>query len=403
MPDVPMPRLSDSMEEGTLVQWLKADGETVARGEEIAEIETDKATMPYEADADGVLRHRVAEGAAVAVGATIATIGEDGAAPVAESTSAAAPAPSPATTAAPAAAAAAQARANGVSVSPVARRAAQRLGVALAGLRGSGPHGRILKADVVAAGNGAGPAAAAVAAATPADAGGAKGATTVVPLSRVQQTIARRMAESKATIPEFTLQVDVDMGAASDLREQLRAAALDPLPSFNDLLVKAAGLALRAHPRANGSYRDGAFELHERVNVGVAVAAPDALLVPTVFDADGRPLTEIARETRALAERARAGTLTPPELAAGTFTVSNLGMLGVDRFAGIVNPPQAAILCAGRIAPRALVGPDGAIAARPALTLTLVSDHRILYGADAAAFLAELRRLLEQPLTLLAA
>jgi pyruvate dehydrogenase E2 component (dihydrolipoamide acetyltransferase) len=232
----------------------------------------------------------------------------------------------------------------------------------------------------------------------PTQTGTAKGDVTVVKLTRIQQVIARRMAESKATVPEFTLRSELDMEACVALRAQLKALGGD-VPSYNDMVVKASALALREFPRANGSYRDGSFELHSRVNVGVAVAATDALVVPTIFDADRKSLREIARESRSLAERVRAGTVTPPELSGGTFTVSNLGMYGVTDFTAVINPPQAAILAVGALAPRAVVR-AGDLVARHTMGVTLACDHRILYGADAAQFLARIRELLEQPLAL---
>jgi pyruvate dehydrogenase E2 component (dihydrolipoamide acetyltransferase) len=215
----------------------------------------------------------------------------------------------------------------------------------------------------------------------------------------MQQTIARRMAESKATIPDFTLQSDVDMEECVKLRTELKRMSSMQTPTYNDMVVKACALALREHPHANGSYRDGALQLHSRVNVGVAVAAQDALVVPTVFDADEKSLGEIARETRALAERVRDATITPPELGGGTFTVSNLGMYGIASFAAIINPPQAAILSVGSVARRAVVR-DEQLLARHTMALTLVCDHRILYGAGAAEFLARIRELLEAPAAL---
>ena len=207
------------------------------------------------------------------------------------------------------------------------------------------------------------------------------------------------MAESKATIPDFTLNIEVDMEGAVALRAELKALELPVTPTYNDMVVKASAIALREFPRANGSYRDGRFELHSRVNVGVAVAAQDALVVPTVFDADAKSLTTIATETRALAGRVREGVVTPPELSGGTFTVSNLGMFGVTSFTAVINPPQAAILSVGALAQRAVVR-DGAIVARHTMDLTLACDHRILYGADAAQFLARVRDLLQRPLAL---
>ncbi len=240
----------------------------------------------------------------------------------------------------------------------------------------------------------------------------AKGETTVVELTRTQATIARRMAESKATIPDFELQIDVDMEACVALRSELGRLApkaahggaegsppAHAVPTYNDMIVKAAALALLEHPRANGSYRDGQVQIHSRVNVGVAVATHDALIVPTVFDADEKSLGEIARETNTLVERVRGGTITPPELGGGTFTVSNLGMYGIRSFTAIINPPQAAILSVGELQPRAVADGDE-VDIRRMLTLTLACDHRILYGADAALFLARIRELLQTPTAL---
>lgn len=228
-----------------------------------------------------------------------------------------------------------------------------------------------------------------------------KGEVTTQELSRGQQVVARRTAEAKAIVPEFSLQVDVDMEAVVALRAQLRAATAedDAAPTYNDIVVKAVAVALREFPRANGAYKDGRFELHARVNVGIAVAAEDALVVPTVTDADRKPLGELARETRGLIERARAGTMASPELSGGTFTVSNLGMFGVDRFEAIIAPPQAAVLAVGSIAPRGVVR-DGELVVRHTMTATLACDHRILYGADAARFLSRVRELLEAPVAL---
>jgi pyruvate dehydrogenase E2 component (dihydrolipoamide acetyltransferase) len=295
----------------------------------------------------------------------------------------------------------------------VARRIAAELGIDLATLVGSGPRGRIVKADVHAAAEGGGvaveapvvpviePPAAPAPAAAPVAApeSGAKGDVQVVELSSVQRTIARRMSESRATVPDFELRVAVDMTGCVELRARLKELA-DAAPTYNDMIVKACALALREHPRVNGSYRDGRFELYSRVNVGVAVAAGDALIVPTVFDADRKSLGEIARTTRGLAAKVRDGKITPPELAGGTFSVSNLGMFGIDSFTAVVNSPQAAILAVGAMAPRAVVDDSGRVVARQTLDLTLASDHRILYGADAAQFLARVRELLEQPLAL---
>ena len=447
-----MPRLSDSMEEGTILKWLKGDGDEVSRGDELVEIETDKANMTYEADSDGTLQIVAKEGDTLPVGEVIARLGDgaapsgDGAgaeraegegddepeadddsepdgqdaeaeperqreerqAPVAEKEPDAQERPAPS----------ANGAADGdgrVKASPVARRMAREMGLELQGLSGSGPGGRIVKADVEAASREGGASAPAPAeeeaapererrapAAPVADGGGgkAKGEVSVQDLSRAQQVVARRMAESKATAPDFQLHVDVDMEEAVGLRERLKEAAGDGVfPSLNDFVVKASALALREHPRANGAYRDGRFELYSRVNVGIAVAANDALVVPTIFDADAKSLGRIAAEARDLAERVREGAITPPEVSGGTFTVSNLGMYGITSFSAVINPPQAAILSVGAVEPRP-VARDGFVVVRQAMTMTLACDHRILYGAPAAEFLARVRELLEQPLAL---
>ncbi len=229
----------------------------------------------------------------------------------------------------------------------------------------------------------------------------AKGQVSYEDLSKTQQVIARRMAESKATAPHFYLRASVDMSEAVAGREMVKARALpgDVVPSFNDMVVKACALALREHPRANGAYRDGRFELYSRVNVGVAVAANDALVVPTVFDADRKGLRQIASESRALAGKVRDGQITPPELSGATFTVSNLGMYGIEGFSAVINPPQAAILAVGAIEERPVVR-DGEIGTAHLMQVDLACDHRILYGAPAAEFLARIRALLEEPLAL---
>src|SRR5216684_942730 len=324
-----MPRLSDSMEEGTILRWLRADGDDVRRGDELVEIETDKATMTYEADQDGVLKIVAAEGATLAIGEVIASIGEGSGPNGGDPTTAAAPmqspepevdepeapvagpavehgaatattqdAPIPAVPVAPAPSAPAPAPGERLKASPVARRIAREQGVDLNALSGSGPGGRIVKADVQAAATpGAGPAAppsepaaapaAPPPAAAPADVASAKGEVRVQELTRTQQVIARRMAEAKATVPEFTLEAEIDMDAAVRARDELKEMAGEGavVPSYNDMIVKASALALREFPRANGAYRDGHFELFSRVNVGVAVAGEGSLVVPVVLDA----------------------------------------------------------------------------------------------------------------------
>jgi pyruvate dehydrogenase E2 component (dihydrolipoamide acetyltransferase) len=209
------------------------------------------------------------------------------------------------------------------------------------------------------------------------------------------------MAESRATVPDIELRSEVDMTEAVALREQLRGVSDDILPSLNDLVVKAAALALREFPRVNGAYRDSQFETYSRVNVGIAVAADDALLVPTIFDADTKSLGEIARTARALAAEVRDGSITPADLAGGTFSISNLGMYGVDSFSAVINPPQAAILAVGSLRRRPVVDESGEIVARQTIQLSLACDHRIIYGVDGARFLSRVRELLEHPLSLL--
>ena len=229
----------------------------------------------------------------------------------------------------------------------------------------------------------------------------AKGQVAYEDLSKLQSTIARRMAESKATAPHFYLQAEIDMSRAVEARTMLKSAAKEGevVPSFNDMVVKACALALREHPRANGAYRDGRFELYSRVNVGIAVAARDSLVVPTIFDADSKGLRQIAADSRAVSGRVRDGSITPPELSGATFTVSNLGMFGIDSFAAVINPPQAAILAVGAISERA-VARDGELTTAHLMSVNLACDHRILYGAEGAEFLARVRTLLEEPLLL---
>jgi pyruvate dehydrogenase E2 component (dihydrolipoamide acetyltransferase) len=455
MAEVVMPRLSDSMEEGTILQWLKKVGDEIAVGDELVEIETDKANMAYESDVAGTLSEiLVQEGETVAIGTTIARVGGEGDSGEGQGATSAGPVaagdpPPPAVakassgvgppTAPPAEeaeespteapTAETNAPAEGTQAedghrpkaSPLARRIAKEQGLDLSQLEGSGPGGRIVKADVErAASAGAvgevplepadtqsaepiGEALVGARGTSPTAPTGetAKGQVTYEDPTKIQSLIARRMAESKATAPHFYLAAEVDMSRAVAGRELIKEGAEEGevVPSFNDMVVKACALALREFPRANGAYRDGRFELYSRVNVGVAVAAQEALVVPTVFDADRKGLRQIAVESRALAQKVRDGQVTPPELSGATFTVSNLGMYGVERFSAVINPPQAAILAVGAIAERPVVR-DGEIAAAHLMKVDLACDHRILYGAEGAEFLARVRQLLEEPLAL---
>jgi len=217
--------------------------------------------------------------------------------------------------------------------------------------------------------------------------------------SRLQRTVATRMAQSRATVPDFDVEMDVDMTACMALRRQLRDHA-ERVPSINDFIIKACAIALREQPRMNGAFRDATFERYERVNVGMAVATDDGLVVPVITDVDRKSVGTIASEARTLAAKVRDQTITPPELSGATFTVSNLGMFGVTRFTAVIDTPQAAILAVGTVEERAIVR-DGAVVAAPVMTATLACDHRIVYGADAARFLARVRELLQSPLRIL--
>jgi pyruvate dehydrogenase E2 component (dihydrolipoyllysine-residue acetyltransferase) len=426
MPDVVMPRLSDSMEEGTVLAWMKAVGDEIAVGDELVEIETDKANMVYESDVAGTLTEIVAaEGATLPIGEVIARVGGDGEPAAASAArqdggqeggqgagsteapdggSPRAGGPSEHAAGPDRGAAERPERAEGerVKASPLARRIARERGIELAALSGSGPGGRIVKADVERV-----PAEAEAPDAQAPPPGAAerpetaRGTTTTVELTKLQQTVARRMAESKATAPHFYLTSEIDMSRAVEARARIKASSAEGeiVPSFNDMIIKACALALREFPRANGAYRDGGVEEYSRVNVGVAVAAQDALVVPTVFDADTKGLRAIAAESRRLAERVREGTITPPELSGGTFTVSNLGMFGITSFAAVINPPQAAILAVGSIDEMPVVR-DGEIVPGRRMSVNLACDHRVLYGADGARFLARVRDLLEEPVFL---
>jgi pyruvate dehydrogenase E2 component (dihydrolipoamide acetyltransferase) len=384
--ELTMPKLSDSMADAVILRWLKAPGESFKRGDALIEVETDKATVVYEAEAAGtIVSILVPEGSAVAVGEPIATLANG----------------DPQQTSAQASvtrlAAASRSGGDGTEpgrsdATPVARRTAVELGVSLHGVVGTGPGGRITRDDVRQA---AEPRRSEL---RPASAG--KGETTLVELTPTQATIARRMAESAATIPVFTVSSDIDVSTMSMLRREARDRR-EEVPSINDFIVKAAALVLAEFPRFNASWHDGQVALHSRINVGVAVATEDVLLVPVVRDADLKSTTEIADDTRRLADAARRRELRPDDLSDGTFTVSNLGMFGARAFTAIIDPPQVAILAVGA-ARRAPAEDAGAgVAFRDVMTVTLACDHRVVYGADGARFLSRLRELLESPLVLL--
>jgi pyruvate dehydrogenase E2 component (dihydrolipoamide acetyltransferase) len=442
MPDVNMPKLSDTMEEGTVLEWKKKDGDEVHKGDVLAEVESDKATFDLEAEDDGVLSIKVEKGVPAKIGAPIATIGAASAAkpakaepakakveptkakaepaadtaatderadtetaegpqdeaPAAEVEPAEAEAPKP--KAAPARDGDGAAGGASVKASPLAKRLAAQLGVDLAGIKGSGPEGRIIREDVEAAAKGKGGGAARPAAAPARRADGPD--TEVIEPTRMQATIARRMAESKTTVPEFTVTVEARVDQAVSMRQQLK----DSVPgaekvTMTDFLVRACALALRKFPEVNTSWVDGRFARKRSVNIGLAVAPSQGmgLLVPVVHDADTKDIVQISIESRQVIERARSGRPGEHDLTGATFSISNLGMFGVDEFTAIINPPEAAILAVGAIKDAAVVD-DGKVVMGKVMRMTLTVDHRVFYGATAAQFMAEVKRLLENPVTL---
>jgi pyruvate dehydrogenase E2 component (dihydrolipoamide acetyltransferase) len=368
-----MPKLSDSEADVVILRWLKVPGEGFRRGEALMEVETDKATVVYEAEDEGTLEAiLVSEGESAAVGQPIARLAGSVEEPPAPGASNGSPS--------------AGVRPN---ATPVARRTAVELGLSLHDVAGTGPGGRITSEDVQRA--------VATAPVRPA-VDDARGHVTIVELTPTQVTVARRMTQSATEIPTFTVSADADVSEVVALRRGAREES-QYVPSLNDFVVKAAALVLREFPRFNASYVEGRIECYSRVNVGVAVAVDDALLVPVVADADGRGLAEIAAETRRLVDGARTRSLRLEELRGGTFTVSNLGMLGVRSFTAIVDPGQTAILAVGSVR-RAPLDDAGQIVFRDLMTLTLSCDHRVVYGADGARFLSRLCELLERPLVL---
>jgi pyruvate dehydrogenase E2 component (dihydrolipoamide acetyltransferase) len=426
MSEILMPRLSDTMEEGLVSSWHKKPGDAVAAGDVIVDIETDKAVMEYEAYEAGVLEKiLVGEGETASIGAPIAVLATTGttaggapdnavpAGPAPEVASPVAPAPAVAAgQASPAVPAGEPVRSRPPS-SPLARRLAREYGVDLATLTGSGPGARIVRADVEAAVRAgaaapAGPASAVRSGPAEHPAGSPEPDVSVgtdsderVPLSRFRKVTARRLAESMRTAPHFYLTRHVDAEELLAFRATLNTAVAPDKVSVNDLIVKACASALRAFPALNVSFTEDHLLVHRRVHVGVAVALDDGLLVPVIRDADRKSVTQVAAEARDLAGRAREKRLTAQEMSGGTFTVSNLGMLGVDEFTAVINPPEAAILAVGAIREEPVVR-DGAVVARRRMTLTLSVDHRACDGATGATFLGHLTELLESPLRIIA-
>ncbi len=414
------------MTEGNLARWLKKEGERIKAGDVIAEIETDKATMEVEAVDEGILGKILVPGGTqgVKVNDVIAVLVEEGEAVPAAGAPAAAPAPAPAAApAAPAPAAAAPVALNPqplppsggdrVFASPLARRMAQQAGLDLAGVKGSGPNGRIVKADVEAALS-RGPAAAPVAAAAAAPAAAPKPAAapvvvtaphTAVPNSTMRKVIARRLSESKATIPHFYVTMDIEIDALLKLRADLNARSPKDGPgayklSVNDLVIKATAATLRRFPACNATWTEDAILQYHDVDISVAVSIPEGLITPIVRGADKKGLAAISNEMKDLAARAKSGKLKPEEFQGGGFSISNMGMYGVSDFSAIINPPQAGILAVSAGLQKPVVK-DGALAIATVMTCTLSVDHRVIDGALAAEFMQSLKRTIEDPLSLL--
>jgi pyruvate dehydrogenase E2 component (dihydrolipoamide acetyltransferase) len=426
-----MPALSPTMTEGTLARWLKKEGEAVRAGDVIAEIETDKATMEVEAVDEGVLgKILVADGTAgVKVNEPIAVLVDAGEA--VPDAAAPAPAPKPVAAAAlpkeaaPVAAASSPApngHAHGderIFASPLARRMAQQAGIALSALKGSGPNGRIVKADIEAARAGAAPVAAApapapvvpVAAPAPAPKPVAAPAPAItaphrkVPNSAMRKVIARRLTEAKQTIPHFYVSMDIELDALLKLRAELNAKSAKDGPgayrlSVNDFLIKAAALTLRRIPTVNATFTEDDIILYDDVDISIAVSIPDGLITPIIRRADQKGLAAISNEIKDLAARARTGKLKLEEFQGGGFSISNMGMYGVSEFAAVINPPQAAILAVAAGQQRPVVR-DGALAVATVMTCTLSVDHRVVDGALGAEWLAAFKAIVEEPLSLM--
>ncbi len=419
MSEISMPRLSDTMQEGTITRWLKKAGDEVKKGEILAEVETDKANMEIESFDAGVLEQiLVQEGETAPVGQPIAIVGDGTgtkqAAPAKAEAKSEAKVAQPASTA-PAEVAAPQSATisreastagNGgrIKVSPLARRIAEEHNIDLQQIQGTGPGGRIVRDDLqdylekqrTAAPQPTAPAA------QPAPTAVATEDAEIVPLTNMQKTIVRRLTEAKQTVPHIYISNEIDMTDALALRQQFNASAGEGgvKVSVNDLIIKACALALEKFPEVNSSYKDNQFIRHKHINIGMAVDLPNGLVVPVVRDANIKGVRSIARETKALAEKARNNKLTVNDMSGGTFSTSNLGMMDVTEFKAIINPPEAGILAIG--ATRKVIVPvDGQPVVRDIMNTTISADHRVLGGAACARFLQEVKRLLQNPYSLL--
>jgi pyruvate dehydrogenase E2 component (dihydrolipoamide acetyltransferase) len=394
-----MEALSPTMEEGRLVRWLKPEGASVANGDTLAEVETDKAIMELVARGDGVLRRQlVAEGATAPIGTLLGVIAapnEDIAALVgAPSPAPALAAPAPAAVAPEAPVAVTTSESERVRSSPLARRLAAERGLDLHAIAGSGPNGRIVKRDLDATVAPATPAA--PVAAVPVTAGADY---TDIALTQIRRTIARRLAESIGPVPTFYLTAELDVERVSEMRKAMAELGDDYKVSVNDIVLKAVATALAQHPEVNAHWLGDRIRQFARVHLGVAVAIDEGLITPVVFDADKKRLRDIAREVRELATRAKARRLKTEEYTGSTFSVSNLGMFGIDQFTAIINPPEAGILAIGAVEAKPVVVGE-AVVVRRRMRVTMSCDHRVIDGATGAKFLATLRRLIENPLLL---
>ncbi|HVD66456.1 MAG TPA: dihydrolipoamide acetyltransferase family protein [Gaiellaceae bacterium] len=399
---VTLPRLGQGMETGTIVRWLKSEGENVEKGDPLYELDTEKVTQEVEAEASGVLLKILAgEGEEIEVGKAIAVIGQEGEeipaavaeAPNEEPQAEAEPAPAPEPETAPEPEQRVESTNGGrVKASPLARRIARERGVELSSLRGTGPEGRIVAEDVErAAASGAVSAPARAAAPVP------TGEVEVVKLNQMRKTIARRMTEAWEA-PAFQIAMSADMSASIRLREALLARVKEGgvRPTYSDILTKVVALALLRHRDMNAHFAGDSVELFPTANIGIAVAIPHGLVVPVIPNCEARSIPEIAAARADLVERTRGGKLRSEDLEGGTFTISNLGMYGVERFTAVLNPPQAGILAVGAIEERAVVV-DGDFEIQPRMDLTLTVDHRSVDGATASEFLATVKSFLEEP------
>ncbi|MFT8443765.1 MAG: pyruvate dehydrogenase complex dihydrolipoamide acetyltransferase [Acetobacter orientalis] len=411
--EILMPALSPTMTEGTLARWLKKEGDTVSAGDVLAEIETDKATMEVEAVDEGVLgRILIQDGTqGVAVNTPIAILVEQGEAvpdslPPHKAPTPSAPAqeavpPAPVKAAVTQAAQTQPPKSTRIVASPLAKRIAAQKSIDLATVKGTGPHGRIVRADVESAAKAGASTLSQIPTATlPV----AEGTVQTVPHSGMRKVIARRLSESKSTIPHFYVSVDVELDALLALRSQINATSPAEGPesfklSVNDMLIKAAAVALKRVPAVNAAFTEDAMILYDDVDISIAVSIPDGLITPIVKQANKKGLKQISQEAKDLVKRARAGKLKPEEFQGGTFSISNMGMYGVKEFSAIINPPQAGILAiaAGRKQP---VVKGNEIAIATVMTVTLSVDHRVVDGAAAAEWLSAFRSVVEAPLSL---